>query len=127
MTNIDKIPTDPAWDYYSVSETLLHIDEARKELSEVLCSPQAENGNPNTDHQVLSLIAKIKDDCTGIQKALVRPTDYAKLKPREDVYYLACIRDILETQTSILREISQNIYRSKLHLEEIEESVHPPD
>ncbi len=118
---------DPAWDYYSIAETLLHINETRKELSTILTQPEAEEGNPKTDQEILEAIAKIKDDCTGIQKALVRPTDYAKLKPREDVYYLACIRDVLETQTSILKEIAHDVYRSKLHLEEIEESVQLPD
>jgi hypothetical protein len=61
---------DPAWDYYSIAETLLHMDETRKEISKLLTQPEAEEGNPKTDQEILEAIAKIKDDCIGIQKAL---------------------------------------------------------
>lgn len=68
--NLNITNCDPAWDYASIAEMLLSIDETRKELGEILTSDQAENGNLNTDHQILAAVAKIKGDCEAITKAI---------------------------------------------------------
>lgn len=96
---------DPAWDYYSIAETLLQMDNTRQELSKILSSEKAENGNLDTDEKILIAILKIEGDCRGIRKAIdsqfvegSEPSIQMGLQNREDLNYqkasLECLRDI---------------------------------